>query len=314
MQTRDKYLTPHTSYLILQTMKHFLQYSLLLLLTSFVIISSCGNNPDNQAVNHKSSTAANGVVLAKGSYDLEKVVKSEMKKKLKEISGIHYLKDNLFVAIQDESGKIFTVNFTNSEITEELTFGENGDYEDVTLDDRNYYVLESVGKIYRVPRTGDTSQVKIFQIPFKKHMEFESIYLDQSGENLIMICKNCPGKNNLTKYAYGFNLKKEVFADDALFIIDLSLIPGLKNSEDVTIKPSATAIHPIEKKLYVLCSVGKMLLVCNLQGKVEQAYPLNPEIYRQPEGIAFTPNGDMYISNEAAEGDKGNILKLAYLK
>ncbi len=291
-------------------MKYFIQYSLLLLLTSFVVISSCGNNPDNSQLNNHTDSS---IALKKGSYDLERVEKSEMKKKLKEISGIHYLKDNLFVAIQDESGKIFTVNFSNSEIAEELNFGDNGDYEDVTLDDLNYYVLESMGKIYRVPRNGIISQVKTFEIPFKKHMEFESIYLDQPGENLIIICKNCPGKkSNLIKYAYAFNLKKEAFADEPLFTIDLSTLPGIKSSEDFDAKPSATAIHPIEKKLYVLCSVGKMLLVCDLKGKVEQAWPLNQQIYKQPEGITFTPNGDMYISNEAADNDKGNILKLVY--
>lgn len=62
----------------------------------------------------------------------------------------------------------------------------------------------------------------------------------------------------------------------------------------------------------MLCSVGKMLLVCDLKGKVEQAWPLNQQIYKQPEGITFTPNGDMYISNEAADNDKGSILKLVY--
>lgn len=55
-----------------------------------------------------------------------------------------------------------------------------------------------------------------------------------------------------------------------------------------------------------------MLLKCDLQGKVEQAWPLNPEIYKQPEGIAFSTKGDMYISNEAVGDDKGNILKLGY--
>jgi uncharacterized protein YjiK len=293
-------------------MKNILQYSLLLLITALTVISSCGNNQKVKP----SSDSATTISQKKGSYDLNKVEKSEMKKKLKEISGIHYLKDNLFVAIQDESGKIFTVSFPDGKITEVLIFGDKGDYEDVTLDEHYYYVLESVGKIYRVPRNGDTSRVKIFEIPFKKHMEFESLYIDQGGNDLMMICKNCPGKkkDNLTKYAYAFDLKKETFADDPLFIIDLSTMPGVKNLDDLDVKPSATAIHPIEKKLYVLCSVGKMLLVCDLKGKIEQAWPLDPQVYKQPEGIAFTPNGDMYISNESAGNEKGNILKLVYKK
>jgi hypothetical protein len=54
-----------------------------------------------------------------------------------------------------------------------------------------------------------------------------------------------------------------------------------------------------------------MLVVCDLQGRIEKSYPLSPEFFEQPEGIAFTPNGDMFISNEANQ-NKANILKLVY--
>jgi len=39
---------------------------------------------------------------------------------------------------------------------------------------------------------------------------------------------------------------------------------------------------------------------------------LDPLIYRQPEGIAFTPWGDLLISNEA--GDKYGTSTLLILK
>lgn len=285
-------------------------------MTASTITSSCGDNFNSvqQSSPAKDSLVPDNQVSKKGRYDLDKVEKCEMKKKLKEISGIHYVKDNLFVAIQDESGQIFTVDYANCGIVEEFKFAGKGDYEDVTLDKDYYYVLESVGKIYKVPRSGDISKVKVYEIPFEKHMEFETIYLDPPGENLVLLCKNCPGKKNkLLKYAYAFNIKKEVFIEEPIFTIDLGTLPGIKSAQDLDIKPSAAAINPVEKKLYVLCSVGKMLLVCDLHGKIEQARPLNPLIYKQPEGIAFTPNGDMYISNEQTD-EKGNILKIAYKK
>ncbi|MEO5999188.1 MAG: SdiA-regulated domain-containing protein [Chitinophagaceae bacterium] len=281
-------------------MKYILHYTLLILITAFAVISSCGNNHNN---NQPTESMKDSSIATKASYDLEKVERCEMKKKLKEISGLHYVNDDLFVAIQDESGIIFTVRYSNCDITDEFRFAGKGDYEDIALDNDFYYVLESTGKIFKVPRKGDTSGTKTYEIPFKKRMEFESIYLDPSGENLVMVCKNCHGKkNNLMKYAYAFNIKKEAFADEPIFSLDLG---------DKDLKPSATAINPVEKKLYVLCSVGKSLVVCDLNGKREQVMPLNPMIYKQPEGIAFTPNGDMYISNEATD-DKGNILKIAY--
>ena len=150
-------------------------------------------------------------------------------------------------------------------------------------------------------------------MPFKKKVEFESIYLDRVANKLVMICKNCPGKkNNVLKYAYAFNIKEETFAEEPLFSVDVSMLPASGKFEGTDIKPSASAIHPLEKKLYLLCAVGKVLLVCDLNGKIEKSLALDPYIYNQPEGITFSPNGDMYIANEAGDNDQGNILKVKY--
>ena len=44
------------------------------------------------------------------------------------------------------------------------------------------------------------------------------------------------------------------------------------------------------------------------EGKVQDVKELDPKLFRQPEGICFSPIGDMYISNEG-QGGKGYILK-----
>ncbi|RYY98913.1 MAG: hypothetical protein EOO11_06605, partial [Chitinophagaceae bacterium] len=76
-------------------------------------------------------------------------------------------------------------------------------------------------------------------------------------------------------------------------------------------KPSAAAIHPLERRLYILSSAGHLLVVTDLRGKVQETYRLNPSFYPQAEGIAFATNGDMYISNEAKLG-KATLLRIPY--
>ena len=75
-------------------------------------------------------------------------------------------------------------------------------------------------------------------------------------------------------------------------------------------KPSAVAINPKTNELYILSSVNKLLVITDRRGRVKEVYPLNPVIYKQPEGMAFTPWGDLLISNEAGESGNANILIL----
>ena len=77
---------------------------------------------------------------------------------------------------------------------------------------------------------------------------------------------------------------------------------------ETSFKPSGIAIHPIDGEVYIISSVGKLLIILNRSGKVQNVIELDPKIFRQPEGICFSPKGDMFISNEG-QGGKGYILK-----
>ena len=82
-------------------------------------------------------------------------------------------------------------------------------------------------------------------------------------------------------------------------------------NRDADFKPSAAAIHPVNKRLYILASAGNLLVICDNRGQVVDAFNLHPDTYPQAEGIAFAPNGDMYISNEAKNG-KPTLLYFPY--
>ena len=85
----------------------------------------------------------------------------------------------------------------------------------------------------------------------------------------------------------------------------------MKN-DDAKFEPSAAAIHPISKRLYILSSAGQLLVITDTRGQVLEAYDLNPDVFPQAEGIAFAPNGDMYITNEGKFGPP-TLLRFAYL-
>jgi hypothetical protein len=49
------------------------------------------------------------------------------------------------------------------------------------------------------------------------------------------------------------------------------------------------------------------LLILDQSGAVKKLYQLEKSSFNQPEGITFSPTGDMYISNEGSK-QPGNIL------
>jgi hypothetical protein len=50
------------------------------------------------------------------------------------------------------------------------------------------------------------------------------------------------------------------------------------------------------------------LVTADRKGNIKKMYELDPKLFKQPEGITFTPTGDLLISNEAALTGSANIL------
>jgi uncharacterized protein YjiK len=85
--------------------------------------------------------------------------------------------------------------------------------------------------------------------------------------------------------------------DIEYFVSNHSKVDKIDNFQ---FKPSGVAVHPITGDTYILSSVGKGLLVVDNEGMFINLYFIPNKKMRQPEGIAFSPDGTLYI---ASEGD-----------
>jgi uncharacterized protein YjiK len=84
--------------------------------------------------------------------------------------------------------------------------------------------------------------------------------------------------------------------------------------EKIKFKPSAAAINPVTDELFIISSVNKLLVIADRKGNPKQTYPINAGLFKQPEGITFTPEGDLIISNESADRGVANLLFFKYNK
>ena len=96
-----------------------------------------------------------------------------------------------------------------------------------------------------------------------------------------------------------------------MFQIDEEELADFLGVKRMIFKPSALAIQPETKDIYVLSSVAKSLIVLDQEGVLKSAYSLPRSIFRQPEGIAFDTEFNLYISNEGRD-KKATMLKFKH--
>ena len=245
-------------------------------------------------------------------YDFSRPYVYKMPTILDEISGVYYYpKDSSIFAIQDEKGWLFKIRLKMPLEIERWKFSNAGDYEDLSLLDSTFYVLKSKGFIEKFKfSSADSISLQSFKVPGEEKKEFETLFYDSTLHQLILICKNCEDDKKKEVSSWAFDPLTDSFSSS--FSIQTEKIREQLNDEKLKLKPSAAAIHPLTGELYILASVNKALVILNKDHSVKNSYKINPALFKQPEGLTFTPKGDLIISNEAAERGAADILFFKY--
>ncbi len=253
-------------------------------------------------------------------YDLNKPTVYKMPSVLKEISGLafnHGNADSVY-AEQDEEGKLFYFHLGDADV-KNSRFSKRGDYEDVAICNGTVIMLRSDGDLFTFSLSAvgekDISHVK--ELPgLLPPGEYESLYADEATNLLYLLCKNAAtGKAAETISGYTF----QVTADGNLqkkssFTVDEKAIGTLAGKEKFRLKTSALGRHPVSNQWYILSFLSRVLVITDPKWKPLGVYQLNPQLFTQPEGLAFDKAGNLYISNENGTAEAGTILKFEYLK
>ena len=265
-------------------------------------------------------------------YDLnEPDLKVELPGRLDEISGLDFAPNGRdLVAVNDEDGEVYTIDPLTGDADKGNKFWKDDDYEGVETVGKDVWVVKSTGTLYQITNWGeDDLETEKYNDFLDGDNDVEGLAYDKANNRLLLGCKGQAGNDRdfiLQKAIYAFDLETKELLEAPAYRIEMREIqdylmihPAKREIEklveffgpgqsEFTFSPSALAIHPQTQELYVLSSVGKLLLVLAPDGSVQHLVKLRKKTFPQPEGMCFDKEGSLYISSEA-KGKDARLLR-----
>ena len=222
---------------------------------------------------------------------------------LKEISGIAYADENTLYCVQDELGIVFKYDTGKEHLSGMFRFTDLGDFEDLAIVKDEVFVLRSDGTLFCFNHRNFDGKISQVVVPVNC-LNVEGLEYNPSDNQLYLACKD-QVINDLSQSRVIFSTTPENLSEPeiALTILpdEINRVLALQYPEApvsrLQVYPSAIAIHPKTSEKYVLSAASRLIAIYKNE-KLINVFPLPSELYYKPEGLAFTPNGDLYLSSE----------------
>lgn len=258
-------------------------------------------------------------------YDLRNPdARFELPEILQEISGLTDVDHKTIACVQDEDGIVFIYDLQEAKIKHQFTFAQAGDYEGITRVKNSLYILRSDGKLFEVvDYTSQDLEVNEYntEISIKDN---EGLGYDLVHHRLLIAGKSKPKEDTYkdSRVVFAFDLVSKKLGSEPVYQFELNELEGFVGSDRTATKkfgrlkihPSAIAVHPLTRQLFVLSSKDHLIYVFSAEGdEVHAIHQLDKKVFNQAEGITFLENSDLLISNEGG-GGKSTLLHFAFKK
>jgi len=258
----------------------------------------------------KSKTVDSTSELSKYDFDSENPEIIKLPKDLTEISGMTMTPDGRLFAQQDENGIIYQVDYANGNIIKRFSLGNpviKEDFEDIVFANNNFYLLKSTGVIYEFDEgvDGESVEFKVYKTELNHANDVEGLCFDAETNSLLLACKGASGTgDNEDKTVYSFSLDSMKLNKVPRFILSLEEIKKNFN-------PSGIEKNLFTGTYFIIAANGNEIIELSKDGNILGRHVLPADIHMQPEGITFSKDRNLLISNEGKSG-KGYIVVYKY--
>ena len=279
-----------------------------------VVLAACGPDAAADTATADTATAVSAPPsLADSVADVgtgrpyrfdEPVARFELPGALVEISALTVLDADHLGAVEDEDGDLYVLSVETGEVVRVVPFGPPGDYEGIERVGERLFVLRADGAVLELSGwSGDAARSAVYETGLgAKACDAEGLGAD--ARRLLIACKK-PNDSGLDP-VYAFDLATMALVPEPVLSLDRGAVPG-----EGKLRVSAIAVHPVTGQTVALSSARGALVVLDADGGVADVWDLSPAALVQPEGLAFLPNGDLFVSSEGRDG-RAVLVRFAY--
>lgn len=294
------------------------------LLALFLTTQMCGNQP-NTVKKTMSNTPSQAL-----PYDLlNPSTTFNLDASLHEISGLTATsKDGQLACLQDESGQLFYIDAQTGKATPSVIFQNSGDFEGIEFVNNTLWATTSKGKLFKVWNLYKTPfDIETIKNESLKKENIEGLAYDKLTNRLLLASKGDKADGTQLRTIWAYDLQKQTPSVSKAFDIQLTDFQAfLKEKTDkkhaklikdyvetpittgFDFGPSGIAVHPLNRHIYIVSSINKILVVLSSEGKILEMAKLDKNLFQQPEGLCFDAEGTLYISNEAKDNPTASLL------
>lgn len=225
---------------------------------------------------------------------------------LEEISGLAMTRDNRLLAHNDERGVIFEIDYQKGTIAKsfQLTDMKNpvaSDFEGIATIGDQIYLVTSTGRLYacREGAAGASVLFNVYTTGVGRDCEIEGLAYDESKRALLLMCKDARSADMEGQLAiYHWSIDEKQIRKDAHTVIPVAEFS--QHIKGKKFQPSGIERHPMSGNYFIVAARQGAIAEITPRGQIIAVREFPAQWHRQIEGIAFSADGTLIVSDEGA--------------